>query len=153
MVRSSIQLSKGRVLRVIFVCRFWAGMARRLKHPDESSTGDAYPRHILDSINTSTDLPKKNYWHVSGARASTIQKFFVPTRLSSTMSNLRAEDHTLPYEKKTLAIGIQECLNPSSASWKLMRGVLMIKIENIYSHCSPIPYVSSFQVPVSNPTL
>ena len=32
-----------------------AGMAQRLDNP---APGDAYPRHILASINTSTDLPK-----------------------------------------------------------------------------------------------
>ena len=30
-----------------------------LDNPAGSSPGDAYPRHILDSINTSTDLQKK----------------------------------------------------------------------------------------------
>ena len=34
-------------------------MAQGLGNPAGFPPGDTYPRHILDSINTSTDLPKK----------------------------------------------------------------------------------------------
>ena len=36
-----------------------AGTAQRLGNPAGSPPGDAYRRHILASINMSTDLPKK----------------------------------------------------------------------------------------------
>ena len=36
-----------------------AGMALRQDNPTESSFRDAYPRHIVDSINMSTDLQKQ----------------------------------------------------------------------------------------------
>ena len=41
-----------------------AEKAQRLDNPAESPPGDAYPRHMLDSINTSNDFPKEKKVHI-----------------------------------------------------------------------------------------